>query len=230
MSLLEDFNLLINGGLRNDTIYMVKGVPSSGKTSFGITLLKEFLGKGRKCVYVTTEMDPADIIANAKSSFGLDLEEYAKKGLFFWVDGYSWRLQKKSEVIADIANLSDLSTVINNTLTKEKDFFLLFDSLTSLFLYNDPEVVTKFTQIQVARFRNKDVLGMLLLEEGVTDKKTTDTLSYFVDGLFETKLQDEQGDLKRYFRVFSMKLASHKTQWMPFQIDNTGFHFVGGIK
>jgi circadian clock protein KaiC len=232
MGLLEDFEKIIQGGFKENTIYLLRGPPGSGKTVFTLTLLKELLDKGSRCVYLTTELTPEELKTHAKRGFGLDFGTYEKAGKLRLIDGCSWKLGKRNHGIVDVSDLSFFSHTLSEILLEFGDhFFVVFDSLTSLLLYNETTAVAKFMQVQVARWRAAGISALVIIEEGVNDEQTVQLLSYFVDGIFETRLEAKDG-LERRFRVLSLKTGAHRTDWIPFAIDKDMLHFQipGGDK
>jgi KaiC/GvpD/RAD55 family RecA-like ATPase len=226
MQILEDFEKVVDRGLPKGSILLLRGVPSSGKTIFCLTLVKELLEYGTRCIYVTTELPPDALKKQAHSEFGWDLSRDEKEGRLLFLDGYSWRLGKTGPYVLDLSSLTQVGHALFELFRKESGrFFFVFDSLTSLMLYNRPENVTQFMQVQVARLREKSAGGILVLEAGVSDQQTINLLSFFVDGLFELAVREEQGTLHGYFRVFAVRSASHRKNWMPFSISDRGFTF-----
>lgn len=226
MRVLEDFEKVIDNGLPKGSILLLRGVPSSGKTIFCLTLVKELLENGTRCIYVTTELPPDALKKQAYSEFGWDLAKDEREGRLLFLDGYSWRLGKTGPHVLDLSSLTQVGHSLFELFRKESGrFFFVFDSLTSLMLYNKPANVTQFMQVQVARLREKNAGGVLVLEAGVSDQQTINLLSFFVDGLFELAVREEQGTLHGYFRVFAVRNASHRKSWMPFAICGKGFAF-----
>jgi len=241
VTLLEDFQHLIEGGLQENTIYLVRGVPASGKTLFALTLMRELAERGRTVVYLTTELSPEDLRDHVKHGFGWELGELEKQGKLILLDGYSWKVGKcdHDSHRVDLTNLSEMSASLA-CLTQElkqkplpedgRPFFFVFDTLSSLVLYNDLTTVIKFMQIQVARFREAKVSSLLLLEEGIDDQPVMEKLSFSVDGMFETKLLEAHGELHRYLRILAVRRAMHYTGWVQFQSTKEGFKFVTPLR
>jgi KaiC/GvpD/RAD55 family RecA-like ATPase len=223
---------------------LLRGVPSSGKTSFALTLARELIAqRDRKVVYAVTEVSPDELMAHAKHGFGWDLSIPEKEGNLVFVDGYSWRLgsgKAGERESADLTNLSDVGRELFKLIVQEKEragkakkdghpFFFIFDTATTLFLYNDESDVIKFLQIQIARLRDANISALLLLEEGVNDQGLVQALGVSVDGVFELRLTDVEDEPKKSFRVFSVRSAVHQKKWFDCDVDKQGFHFLEEI-
>lgn len=66
----------IEGGLPKGRSILVTGEPGTGKTIFALQFLFEGLKRGEKCMFVTADEGPIDVLEQA-ASLGWDLERYA---------------------------------------------------------------------------------------------------------------------------------------------------------
>lgn len=236
MGLFSDFERIIEGGLQENTVYLMRGLPGSGKTAFCTTLLKELLEKGKDCVYLTTELSPRDFMAHTKHGFGVDFEPYVKKGKLLFLDACTWKIGKSGPGVINISDLTalghELSMLLVDVCDKKKErFFLFFDSITSLIIYSPPEIVVKFLQALATRMRETcegGIPGVFTVETGIHDDKIINMMSFFMDGIFETRVVPVDGDIARQFCVATLKSAKHETKWLPTKIDKNGFRFLMG--
>lgn len=240
MTLLEDFDNIIDGGLQENTLFLLRGIPASGKTLFALSLARELASKGRTVVYLTTELPPADLRENVRHGLGWDITELERSGRLVLLDGYSWRLGKSAREVGqiDLTNLSEASAALNRIVQElqrtvkpgEHPMFFILDTVSSLLMYNDLTTVVKFMQVQVARFRDAHVSALLVLEAGMDDEPLLQKMSFFVDGVFETKLLEAHGEIHRYFRVQALRRAMHYTGWLHFEAASYGFQFTTPLR
>lgn len=73
---------LIEGGFIKGSAYLISGGTGTGKTIFCTQFIYEGLKIGEKCMYLTLEEKPEDIITDVKN-FGIDLKKYADKKQLF---------------------------------------------------------------------------------------------------------------------------------------------------
>jgi len=73
---IEGLDQTIEGGLPKGRSILVTGEPGTGKTIFALQFLFEGLKRGEKCMYVTADEGPMDVLEQA-ASLGWDLERYA---------------------------------------------------------------------------------------------------------------------------------------------------------
>lgn len=73
---IEGLDQTIEGGLPKGRSILVTGEPGTGKTIFALQFLFEGLKRGEKCMFVTADEGPIDVLEQA-ASLGWDLERYA---------------------------------------------------------------------------------------------------------------------------------------------------------
>jgi circadian clock protein KaiC len=68
---------LIEGGFPKGRSILLTGEPGTGKTIFALQFLAEGLGRGEKCIYVSADESPMDVLEQA-ASMGWDFERYVE--------------------------------------------------------------------------------------------------------------------------------------------------------
>jgi KaiC/GvpD/RAD55 family RecA-like ATPase len=165
--------------------------PGDEKFIFGIKYLSREI-KSRKGIYITTDALPSEIEKKSEK-YNVNLKSYTGSSLFF-VDSYSWMLGEEREKRKDIivpgpSALNDLSIGISQALKvcAERPV-IIFHSVSTLFLYNDPEVTFRFLQITGARLKANDATSIFFCEENMHDEKVITTLKHLMDKYIELKL------------------------------------------
>lgn len=211
---------LINEGLPKGSNVSLMGPPGVGKTIFCENLASDFIRKGGNCLYVTLDKAPEDV-KNDFRQLRTDLSEEEYKKRLVFVDGFGWLIGKSQEDyrIENLANLTELSIRIASAACDlAGPVLLIFDSVSPLPVYNPENVVVKFLQLLLARIKDWKGMGVYVVQEGVHSNEFCNTLGYLVDGIFDMKMREEKGRITRYFRIRSLKFASHETKWIPFVI------------
>jgi circadian clock protein KaiC len=67
----------IEGGLPKGRSFLVTGDPGTGKTIFALQFLMEGLKRGEKCIFVSADEGPIDVMEQS-ASLGWDLEPYVE--------------------------------------------------------------------------------------------------------------------------------------------------------
>ena len=147
--------------------------------------------------------------------------------LFRIVDCYSWKTGGKSLSNWAISNPSDLATLsstIENSIRGLTRVRFVFDSITGLVSscsYNNT-FFNKFLGILTAKIKAVGGTSIFIIAPEAHDQQFISNLRQVFDGVLEMK-EDETGtEIKRLLRIFSLKGASHKTHWTPFEITSHG--------
>ena len=73
-------NMFAGGGYTKGSTVLISGTAGTGKTSLAVAFAVERCNKGERCLYVSYEESPGQLIQNMRS-VGFDLEKWTKKGL-----------------------------------------------------------------------------------------------------------------------------------------------------
>jgi KaiC/GvpD/RAD55 family RecA-like ATPase len=171
--------------------------PRPEKNLFIAHYVNEGLTSKQPAVYVTTDIAPSEIEARA-SSFGWKFSDYTNSLLWF-VDCYSWALEKKPVERSDIrvsgpSSLDDLSLSINQATYHANKLSPLgrvaFQSLSTLLIYNTPSIIYKFCQVLGARLKSAGMTTLFMVEEGMHQADVMATLEHMMDGIIEVKFEE----------------------------------------
>jgi KaiC/GvpD/RAD55 family RecA-like ATPase len=94
----------------------------------------------------------------------------------------------------------------------------VIDSVSSLLMNTNPQMAFKFLEIVNAKIREFGGIGVWILEEGIHDEQTVNTLKYLCDSVMEFKLEGN----KRYIRIARMRGTRHEADWYEFRITDEG--------
>jgi len=75
---IKGLDPLIEGGFPKGRSILVTGEPGTGKTIFALQFLAEGLARGEKCIFVTADEGPLDVLEQA-ASMGWDYERHAEQ-------------------------------------------------------------------------------------------------------------------------------------------------------
>jgi KaiC/GvpD/RAD55 family RecA-like ATPase len=218
---------VLGAGLPGGSSICLIGPPGAGKTIFCESLANSFLQNNLGCLYVAMDRAPIDT-RNDFLRFGTDSWKLESEKRLAFVDGYGWLAGTSDESfhVESLANLSELIILIEratDSLHKQAEGALvILDSVSPLPLYNPELDVIKFLQSLSARIKIRNDLAIYVVQSGVHAKEFYNALAFLVDGVFEMKVNEEEGRLKRSFRIRNLRFMAHDMEWMHFVIDGEG--------
>jgi len=69
---------------------------------------------------------------------------------------------------------------------------VIFDSLSTVLMYSNPEMVGRFIQVLIAKVKNKAGSIIFTIEQGMHDEKTIITMEHLMDGIITLKKEKEK--------------------------------------
>jgi hypothetical protein len=148
-----------------------------------ISLIK-ILTKMGKILYVTINKPYSTLMDNFQKNA-------IPKDQFFFIDAIT-RTVKKPEPIKNVefisspSALTELSLSISTTLEKQKFYSVLFDSLSTLLIYQEPLMVIKFAHSAISMLRTAGVKVILTVLSGDISSDLIKDLNMFADKVVDT--------------------------------------------
>jgi KaiC/GvpD/RAD55 family RecA-like ATPase len=196
------------------------GSPGIGMLEFAVSIAKDWMEQDSAVIFVTVDLLPSDLL-DVMTSFGVSKEVLGRN--LFIIDYHSSLLGSVDVITncngTEIRKVSDLEGIMFNISalaeSTKKPVKIVIHSLSTLFLYNQANVVLKFFQISSSRIRSEFGTAFFTIHEGVHDERTVNHLMAIADGVLELKFDEE---LNRRMRVRNMKGCITSSQWIPFEI------------
>ncbi|MGD2249310.1 MAG: RAD55 family ATPase [Candidatus Methanofastidiosia archaeon] len=168
---------------------LVMGGPNPYKQLWCQQYVYGELVKGLGALYFNFNTTPDDIRMNLVR-LGMDIEGFEKENRFYFIDCFPWRLKKSPEpfhAAIDKSSLLDFGLALSEASQKvEADSgVVVFDSLSNLMIYFDPDQVIKFAVNQASKLKEMEWTGLYIVEQGVNDAKIENSLRFLLDGVFE---------------------------------------------
>jgi hypothetical protein len=160
---------------KNDIVIIV--IPAKNYKKNHLEVVSDLVTKNKKVCYVNITQ-PFDNLHESFVNKGLECKNF----LFIdAVSGTNNKVEHEQCIYVESPNaLTSLSVVIKKALQTESFNVLLFDSLSSLLIYNKLELVTRFTHDLLEDIRKEKVQGIFVMKEG-TDAKLMQDVSMFAD-------------------------------------------------
>jgi KaiC/GvpD/RAD55 family RecA-like ATPase len=201
---------------------LVIGPPGMEKMAVAFQFIGSGLANKQNGIFITTDMAPEEI-ENRGGDYGWRLFSYTDKSLYF-VDCYSWTLgsalksKRADTIVPGPSALNDLSIGITQAMQKAfkqpSANRAVFQSISTLLLYNNPEIAFRFVQITGARMKSAGASTMFLLESGMHEEKAVTTLKHLMDGYIEIK--NEGG------KWMLTAPQNGLNEWIPFKVGKDG--------
>jgi KaiC/GvpD/RAD55 family RecA-like ATPase len=215
---------LVKGNVPSSSLLLI-GPSGVGKTIFCKQFIYYGLLAGEPCVYVTASESPEEL-KNSMQNYGFNIIPYENNQMFRVIDCCSWRLGKRSSSDYSIGNQHDLLTAVSINIKKAtkdlKNIRFVFDSISEITSMCNQDAVLNFLQTLAGRLRLQGSKAIFTVASGAHPSYFMNLLRTMFDGILEMQIDESGNELKRLFRIFSLKGATHKTSWTTFEISSKG--------
>jgi KaiC/GvpD/RAD55 family RecA-like ATPase len=188
---IKGLDAVLGSGIPAGTCILLMTPPLIESKLFYMEYIYRGIQANEPGMIVSMDYSPEALKSKA-AEYAWDLDAGEKNGLLRWVDGYSLNAKKDVESTNAIKRiggsiaLPDLMIGISNIqqeyAAKKPYYRYVFDSLSTLFLYNDPNTVYRFLRVIISKMRMSGGVGFLTLGEGIHNTSVEMTLRYMVDG------------------------------------------------
>jgi len=109
---------------------------------------------------------------------------------FFFVDAVTKTVKPfgkdgSVEFVSSPSALTELSLTISNIVERDEFYSMLFDSLSTLLVYQNPLMVTKFVHNLISKFRTMKTKAVLTILKGGMSSELINDLSMFADKIID---------------------------------------------
>lgn len=196
-------------------VILVYGPPGPEKSVLIQQFLYAGLVRGEPGIYVTTDQSPQEV-RDIMIARGWKIDEFEKGGLLKFVDCYSWTMHEKDRglsvtMINSPSALSDISISVSSLL--KPNTRVVFDSMSTMLLYNDPKAVFRFFQVLGSKIKSAGAIMLVQLEEGMHGEEVRVTLEHLTDGTINVKTSPDH--VLRLERIA-------QTDWVGYKVTDKG--------
>ena len=171
-------------------------------------IAKKFSDKFNLTCYVSTNKLYDSLIEDLK-------EENIPTNKFFFIDAVTRSVNPKAEegknclFVRSPADLTKISLIIDKLLATKKVGGLIFDSLSTLLIYNKNKIVSKFVHNLINKIKKYNVSATLAVSKGDESTQLLDELSVYGDNIIHHK---EEGRKEKEEKLEDFtKFLSEKT-------------------
>ncbi|TYB31160.1 MAG: recombinase RecA [Candidatus Mcinerneyibacterium aminivorans] len=210
---LVDLDEILNGGLIRGNIYLLRGGPGIGKTTFGFHYLTH--SKSEKNVFITFTEKSVEIQKNAKK-MGFDLSGVRFLDLIpgkeVFVEDETYNLFYSSEV-----ENGNFTEKIVEFIEKEKPDKIFIDSITQYQYMMDNDYQYRKQILSFFEFLKNQKATVIITSE-ISNKIDDDDLQFLTDGIIELKSENEIRKLK----IKKFRGSSFSKGWHHYKITHKG--------
>lgn len=202
------------GYFRGSSI-LLSGTAGSGKTTLAASFADATCRRGERCLYIDFE-ESSDQVARNMKSVGIDLEQWAEKGLFFHE---AWRPTQSSIEM----HLLRIHKLIENV----KPDCVIVDPITNLSEGEDKAVYSMLLRLlDFLKGRGITALFVSLTGGGNNLEKTTVGISSLTDTWILLRDMELNGERNRCLYVLKSRGMAHSNQLREFTMTNEGIRLV----
>jgi KaiC/GvpD/RAD55 family RecA-like ATPase len=174
------------------SLVLLSGPPGAGKSTFCCQVVLNTLAIEKPVIFVATEQSAAEIAALFKEK---GMREIPTSNLNI-IDAFSQTVGLATTEQADTiyANCQDLNS-INMAITKVQqkigkgDILLVFDSLTSPYLFNKEEIF-RFVRLSLLKFAEEGNSTLALMDEGCGKEEDLGAIMSAADGIMRMEIEE----------------------------------------
>jgi KaiC/GvpD/RAD55 family RecA-like ATPase len=188
---IPGFDKLVGGGIPPGTCILMLSPPMAELKLFNLEFVYRGIKDNIPALYVTLDDSPENMRLKAMR-YGWPLENAENNNLLKWIDAYSIHSEadvKDTEAIRRVGGplaLSDISIAISGAQSLFKSqsdvYKVVFDSISTLLLYNKPETIYRFLEVITAKIKNTNGVALFTLGEGMHDPHIEMTIRHMMDG------------------------------------------------
>lgn len=212
-------NLFAGGGYTKGSTVLVSGTAGTGKTSLAAAFALESCKRGERCLYISYEESPGQLVRNMLS-VGFDLETWVKKGLLKIIStrpaffGLEMHLLDLYKVLADF-----------------KPAAVVIDPLTSLIGQADTSEIQSMLTRMIDALKSKGITGVFTsLVSSTAQNDTSGEIG--VSSLIDTwmvvrELEEDQGRKRtRGLYIVKSRGTAHSSDVQKMIVSDDGIHLL----
>lgn len=210
---VENFDLMLHGGMIAGNSLLIAGEPGTGKSIFGWQFLIEGLKNGEKGIIVTYNELPQQIIQEA-SKLGCDLQQYVDAGTLQFIHSNPEDIHPDEHAIR-------IKELVESMEAKR----LVIDGLKNLEI-TFPDIIKLRGYLQRLTFylKTRGVTSVITTELSAqeNDRIMSKEASFIVDTVVTVRQVVFSNEVKRYIRILKSKGSKHALNMREYTISDTG--------
>jgi len=161
-------------------------IPNEKYTESILEIVKQLSKIYKKTCYVSLNKLYSALLKSLEDD-GIDTEKFCFVDVITKTADPQFKGGKNCRCIPSPSHLTEISLGISEDLKVNKPNCLLFDSLSTILIYQKGDVVTRFVHSLTGNIRKSGCVGVLTVLEGDTANTSIKEMSMFVDKVIHIK-------------------------------------------
>ncbi|RLI28473.1 MAG: hypothetical protein DRO46_03950 [Candidatus Hecatellales archaeon] len=214
------FDRLLGGGFPEGSVIALMGEPGSGFDLFAQQVMFfKARRAGEKVVYFSVDRPCGDVRVEM-ATYGWNLEELEKKGVWSFVDMCTYR----RDVRRGMTPRRALAELLTSRLPKaiEEGSHIVVDTFSYFLLFYELKDIIEIFELTLLSAHEHGGVHFLLVVPGLHDSKTLTTVAHFADGVLEFNLHPESEEAAGVIKVRKLRKVHHALRLIPYRITDEG--------
>jgi KaiC/GvpD/RAD55 family RecA-like ATPase len=205
---------------------LVTGDAGSGKTIFGLQFARSSCEQGYKTVYITTEEDASDLYTQG-NTFNWDLKSYTENDLLSFNELAGVRARvTEAEMSIDIGAMKGNFSKFINELPEDTQTVII-DNIGSYTAKLTPYEFRDRFDLLIYDLKKRNITALVILDSA-TSKEFNEIALFSVYGALRLMKRENPytGRRERVMDLVKMRSTKTPTQFISYEIDNTGITLI----
>lgn len=191
---------------------LISGTAGTGKSSFAAAFVDAACRRGERCLYLSFEESPGQIIRNM-ASIGIDLDQWVQRG----------RLHFQS-VRPTLYGLEQHLVSIHKIVEQHRPSAVVIDPITNLTSVGDNTEISAMLTRVIDCLKSQAITTIFtsLTAGGVADEQTDVGISSLMDTWLLLRNLETDGDRTRLLYILKSRGMAHSSQVRKFALSNRG--------
>jgi circadian clock protein KaiC len=208
-------NMLGGKGFYRGSSILVSGTAGTGKSSLSATFTQATCRLGDRCLYISLEESPSQIIRNM-ATIGIDLQQWMRKGLLQFQTVRAFHFGLEMHLARTIKFVSEFAPKV-----------VIVDPVSGLDTSGTPLEVESALMRLVDFLKQKGITVMLTdLKKGDARDPTEEAISSLVDTWLVLRDIESNGERNRGLHILKSRGMSHSNQVREFLLSDTGIQIA----
>jgi circadian clock protein KaiC len=213
---IERLDTMLGGkGFYRGSSILLSGTAGTGKTSVAATFAEATCRRGERCLYISFEETPSNIIRNM-ATIGIDLQQWVKKGQLQFQNVRAFHFGLEMHLVRTIKFITEFAPTV-----------VIIDPISGLDT-SGTSLEVKAALMRLVDYLKQQGLTAMLTEKmnGSSLEQTDEAISSLVDTWLVLRDLESNGERNRGLHVLKSRGMEHSNQVREFMLSGTGIQLT----